>query len=68
MNSADGKWVIVSKKPSHHATVKLLRSHIDGTAMACTRYFPERYISRVVGTNPFGLLGWNVVICQPVYQ
>ena len=32
------------------------------------RHFPQNYVSRIVGANPFGLLERNVAICQSVYQ
>jgi hypothetical protein len=55
-------------KPTQHSRVELLTSRIHRTAMTSKRYLPQNYFSRVVGTNPFGLLGRNVVISQPVYQ
>jgi hypothetical protein len=54
-------------KPANDSRVKLLTSSIYGTAMTSIWHLPQNYFSRVVGANPFGLLGRNVVICQPVY-
>ena len=55
-------------KPAKHSRIELLTSSIHGTAMTSKRYLPQDYVSRIVGTNPFGLLEWNVVVCQSVYQ
>jgi hypothetical protein len=54
-------------KPAKHSRVELLTSSIHGTAVTSIRHLPQNYFSRVVGTNPFGLLGRDVVICQPMY-
>jgi hypothetical protein len=63
-----GESGFMGTKPANHSAIELLTSSIHCTAMTSKRYFPQNDFSRVVGTNPFGLLGWNVVICQPVYQ
>ena len=56
------------RKPAKHSRVELLTSSIHGTAMTSERYLPQDYVTRIVGANPFGLLEWNVVVCQSVYQ
>src|SRR5580704_14161098 len=55
-------------KPIQHLGVELLTGSTHGTTMPSVRYLPQNDLSRVVGTNLFGLLGRNVVICQPVDQ
>src|ERR1700733_11818522 len=55
-------------KPPKHPRVELQTRRVHRTAMTSKRYLPQNDFSRVVGTNPFGLLGRNVVICQSVYQ
>ena len=59
---------VMRRKPAKHSRVELLPISIHGTAMTSKRYLPQSHSSRIVGANPFGLLEWNVVVCQSVYQ
>ncbi len=56
------RGVIVGGKPSNHTAVELQWNHTSRTTVTRAQNFPERYISRVVVTNPLRLLKRDIVI------